>query len=192
MRKLSVLFLLFLAPQIAIASDNMADCEAVMIEKVMEDGQPTGAIIQTFAPAAGVLATIYDDEDGFLTEIDGRKVQAILCQRSSVVPSLRDYPILATGIPFALSTNFEAADSRSVTIYFKDGKFHHVFKGEDLPEEKQAALIEALEIFNLQPHDLGSPKDASEISEDNPEDITEADEYEDIQIESDTTKVSPE
>ena len=167
----------FILSQVANAADNMADCEAVMVEQVMEDGEPTGAVMQTFAPAVDVLTTIYDDEDGFLEEIDGRKVKAILCQRSSVIPTLRDFPILATGIPFAISTDFEAADSRSVTMFYKDGEFQQVFKGTELPDDEQAELDDAIEVFNLQSHDLpaktkgkDNKKDIKAIDEDMPED----------------------
>ena len=200
MKKFIALLPLLMLPTYAAASDNMAACEAVMVEQVKENGEPTGAVMQTFAPAVDIIASIYDDEDGFLNEIDGRDVKAILCQRSSVVPSLRDFPILKTGIPFAISTDFEAVDSRSVTIFFKDGEFQHVFKGAELSENQQSKLIDVMEVFNLQPHDLkikdAPPKKKSkkkkneEISEKDVQDDTETNdeliENENIEAETET------
>ncbi len=136
-----------------------------MAEKILEDGKPTGAVMQSFAPAAEVIASVYDSEDGRVEDIDGRRIQAILCERRNVIPTLRDFPILKAGIPLALSTDFEAADSRSVTVFFKDGEFHHVYKGAELTEDEQAKLDDAMEVFNLQPHDLGQEEDDAEAEE---------------------------
>jgi len=139
-------------------ADNIANCEVVMIDEIKE-GDRVGARVQMFAPAVDVIASIYDDEDGHMTEIEGRKVQVILCERGDVIPTLRDFPILATGIPFALSTDFEANDSRSITVFFKEGKFKHIYKGPELPEEEQNKLDDAMSVFNLQPHELGAKKE---------------------------------
>lgn len=198
MKKSFIILSLLLGAHSASASDNMADCEAVLLQKVMLEGEPTGAVMQTYAPAANVLASIYDEEDGFQDEIDNQKVKAILCERTSVVPTLRDFPILATGIPFALSNNFDATDSRSVTIFFKDGEFQHIFKGTELSEDQQTELDDAMEIFNLQPHELvdktpkakkkkkklASQKSSEEVDEvSEVEAQTESDEMEEIEEE---------
>ncbi len=184
------LILIALAMGVPAYADNIADCEAVMIEEIKE-GERTGAVVQTFAPAVDVLASIYDDEDGHMAEIDGKPVKAILCERTDVIPTLRDFPILATGIPLALSTDFDATDSRSVTLYFKDGKFHHVFKGEELDETDQAKLTDAMEVFNLQPHELAAKEKAKNEGSDEvnaDEESAEAEAESEADVENETTE----
>jgi len=154
MRLILAALMMLSGAQIALA-DNVANCEIFLRQPVMIDGEKTGAFIDTYAPGAEFIASVYDDTEGHVTEFKGQPIQAVFCTRHSVIPSLRDFPILATGLPFVVSTDFEASDSAIVTIYFKDNQFQHVYKGPDLSEKETAQMSDAMEIFNLQPHGLG-------------------------------------
>ncbi len=139
---------------VAAQADNIAACEVVILEAATNDDGSKGAELATFHPAAEFMASIYDAEDGHIKEIDGQKIRGVMCERKNIVPSLRDFPILATGIPFSLSNDFDSAESRLLTVYFKDGEFQHKYIGPDLSEDDTAALTDSMEIFNLQGHNL--------------------------------------
>lgn len=154
MRKFIVLIAALSSAQFAWA-DNVAGCEIFLRKSVEIDGKATGAFLDTYAPAEDFISSVYDDEDGFLMEVEGEKIKALFCTRHNVIPTLRDFPVLATGIPFVVSNDFNVVDSSILTIFFKENKFKHVYKGPDLPEDEALALKDVMEIFNLQPHGLG-------------------------------------
>lgn len=163
-------------------ADNIAGCEVVLMEKIKQDGVEGAAEVASFRPAADFIASIYDDETDILREIDGLPIRAIMCKRKSVVPSLRDFPIVATGTPFMISQNFDSTETGLTTIYFKDGEFRSSYNGPDLTQALDAEMKDRLEVFNLQPHDLAEKEKAmlSKTSdEDNPEESTEEDITED-------------
>ena len=153
MRKLLVILMILAVTDTALAAD-VGICEVVMIEKFPTDEKKGQAFLQKFAPAGDFLTSVYADDDGHIASMDGQDIQAVLCERPNVIPTLRDFPILATGIPLAISDNFDAVDSQSVTLYFKKDKFHHVVKGRAMTEAEQAQLDNTMEVFNLQPHKL--------------------------------------
>ena len=136
-------------------ADNIANCEVAVMEPLMDEGEPSGAEIAAFYPAAEFMASVYDDEDGAVLEVEGKPIRAVLCQRRDILPTLRDFPVVATGIPFSISNNFDSAESRMISVYFKAGEFTHKFVGDELAEKEETALMDILEVFNLQPHDLG-------------------------------------
>ncbi|NNE58437.1 MAG: hypothetical protein HKN36_10035 [Hellea sp.] len=154
MRRLLIGLAALMIGQTAMA-DNVADCEVFLRQPVMLDGEETGAFMDTYVPATDFIASIYDEEDGYITDIEDQPIKALFCTRQSVMPTLRDFPLVATGIPFVVSTDFDAAESKIVTIYYKEGKFHQVYKGPELSKKDQAKLDDAMNIFNLQPHGLG-------------------------------------
>lgn len=146
------------------SADNIAACEVILMETVQEDGKDTDAQMASFRPAVDFLSSVYDDEDGYMTEIDGYKIRGVMCERPDVIPTLRDFPILATGLPFSLSQNFDSSESSLMTVYYKDDRFRHAYKGGPLPENKIAELLDVIEVFNLQPHDLKSTRDMKRLS----------------------------
>jgi len=138
-----------------------------------------------------------------LREIDGLPIRAIMCKRKSVVPSLRDFPIVATGTPFMISQNFDSTESGLTTIYFKDGEFRSDYKGAELDDDTQAEMKDRLEVFNLQPHDLAekekamlekmasedeSDEDAEEPATDKAEAIEDTSEAEESSTDAEKTK----
>lgn len=144
-------------------ADNIAKCEIVLLESVGEDGG--SAQVASFRPAGEFISSVYDGEEGHLTESDGHKIRAVMCERSDVIPTLRDFPLLATGIPFSISENFDSSDSRLMTFYYKAGEFKHKYKGPDLMAEDQTKLDEILDVYNLQPHKLPKPDITEEVED---------------------------
>lgn len=145
-------------------ADNIAACEVILMETVEEDGKETQAQMASFRPAVDFLSSVYDDKEGYMTEVDGYIIRGVMCERKDVIPTLRDFPILATGLPFSLSQNFDSAQSSLMTVYYKEDRFRHAYKGGPLPEDKIAQLLDVMEVFNLQPHDLKSSKDMERLS----------------------------
>ena len=138
-----------------LASDNVADCEVLVQEPITLDGKPTGAFVDTYIPASDFIGSVYDSEDGHLTQAEGKDIRVLFCTRNNIIPTLRDFPLLATGIPFAVSTDFDTPGTPLIYYFFAEGKFAHAYEGPDLSEEQAAKLADAMEIFNLQPHNLG-------------------------------------
>ncbi len=136
-------------------ADNIADCEVLIRQNIKVEDQKSGAFIDTYLPATDFIASVYDEEDGHITQANGENIVALFCTRHEVLPTLRDFPLLATGIPFAASTDFDASDSAMIFIRHDGEKFIHAYQGPDLSPERAAQLTDAMEVFNLQPHDLG-------------------------------------
>lgn len=124
-------------------------CEIVLIEPVTK-----GASLASYRPADDFIESIYDDAEGFLETVDSLKVRAVMCTRDRVIPQLRDFPILASGVHFSISNNFDSHDSQFMTVFYKAGSFQHKFSGPTLTEGEQIALRDVMEIYNLQDHDL--------------------------------------
>jgi len=141
-------------------ADNIAGCEVVLMETIKQEGLEGSAEVASFRSAADFIASIYDDETEVLREIDGLPIRAVMCKRQSVVPSLRDFPIVATGTPFMISQNFDSAESGLTTVFFKDGEFRSSYKGAELDADTNAEMKDRLEVFNLQPHDLAEKEKA--------------------------------
>ena len=154
---LAALLLSVSAPAFA---DNIAGCEVILMERIEQEGLEGSAEVASFRPAEDFIASIYDEESEVLREIDGLPIRAIMCKRQSIIPSLRDFPIVATGTPFMISQNFDSAKSGLTTVYFKDSEFRHSYKGPDLDSETEAELIDRIEVFNLQPHNLAEKETA--------------------------------
>ncbi len=148
------LFSISVLTSIGAWADNIAGCEVVLMEKIEQEGLEGSAEVASFRPAEDFIASIYDDETEVLREIDGLPIRAIMCKRQSVVPSLRDFPIVATGTPFMISQNFDSSETGLTTVYFQDGKFRSSYKGPELDAKTDAKMTDRMEVFNLQPHDL--------------------------------------
>lgn len=128
---------------------NVAHCEAVIMETLPADDGGGEAQIASYRPAVNFLASLYDEDDGHLTEIDGFRIRAIMCRRNDVIPSQTDYDILATGLPFILSQDFDSPDTDSLTIFWKDGALDYVYKGHPLSDESQSILDARLSKFSV-------------------------------------------
>lgn len=159
MTKQSIISLAALAllASTASADDNVAACEVILLQDIKGEANEGSMQVASYRTAVDFIASIYDEEEGHLTKVDDLTIRGLICVRENVIPSMRDFPIVATGVPMSLSQNFESTTSGLMTIYFKDGTFQHQYSGPDLTDTEQAALTDALEIFNLQPHGLLTP-----------------------------------
>lgn len=155
MRKLLLAGLALCLHAYAFGSDNVANCEILVQEAVTLDGEPTGAFVDTYIPASDFIASVYDGEEGHLTQANGKNIRVLFCTRQNIIPTLRDFPLLATGIPFAVSTDFDTPGTPLIYYFYAQGKFAHAYEGPELSTDQAAKLADAMEVFNLQPHDLG-------------------------------------
>lgn len=181
---LAALLLGFSTPALA---DNIAGCEVVLMEKIEQEGVEGTTEVASFRPAADFIASIYDDENEVLREIDGLPIRAVMCKRKSIVPSLRDFPIVATGTPFMISQNFDSTETGLTTIYFKDGEFRSSYNGPELTDALEADMKDRLEVFNLQPHDLADKEKAmleKSAQEDDTETVNSSTDTEETQDDS--------
>jgi len=185
---IAALLLSITAPALA---DNIAGCEVVLMETIKQEGLEGTAEVASFRPAEDFIASIYDDETEILREIDGLPIRAIMCKRKSVIPSLQDFSIVATGTPFMISQNFESSESGLTTIYFKNGEFRSSYKGPDLDEDTAAEITERLEAFNLQPHDLAA-KEKTMLEKKTPENEAKEDVDEEEVLKDDETSSTDE
>lgn len=158
-----------LAVPAAARADNIANCEVVLMEKISDEGGNGGMEIASYRPAEDFLQSVFADSAA-QTEIDGLPIRAVLCTRTNWLPSEMDFKILRTGLPFVLSPNFDSTDAWTITYYFKDGAFHHIYKGYNMPEDARAEIVDLLAEFSAREH--GLPK---QPTEENADDI-EADE----------------
>lgn len=154
---LGFLGLALLAPT-AMADDNIAACEIIVLRDIEGDANEGSIQVASYHPAVDFIASVYDEEDGHMTKANDLAIRGLICVRDSVIPTLRDFPIIATGVPFSISQNFDSTTSGLMTVYFKDGTFQHQYSGPDLSAQEQATLSDTVEVFNLQPHDLAAPK----------------------------------
>ena len=137
---------LMLAP--AAWADNVAHCEILFVQNVEDEALDGAVQVTTYRPAASFIASVHDEDPDHQTEIEGHPIQALLCQRNDVIPAKSDYPMMATGVPFVLSQDFDSAKTDSLTVYWKDGAFDYVYKGHPLSEEAQAILEDRLADFS--------------------------------------------
>lgn len=109
---------------------------------------PGEARIASYSPAEEFLSSIRDDSPGHITQVDGLNIQAVMCRRNDIIPTKSDYDVLATGLPFILSQDFDSPDTDSLTMYWKDGQIEHVYKGYPLSEEADTILENRLAAFS--------------------------------------------
>ena len=143
-------------------ADNVAHCEALIMQTVPNADGTGEAQIVSYRPAVDFLASLYDDDVGHLTEIAGFPIRAVMCRRNNVIPGESDYPILATGVPFILSQDFDSSDTDSLTVFWKDGALDYVYKGYPLSREAQAELDARITDFTERGKTEPPPDDGDE------------------------------
>ena len=139
---------MMLAAQAAWAEEQ--SCEVIVVADVEGESQEALLAASKFLPADDFIQSVYDDEDGHMTTVDDLPIRAVMCRRDNIIPTLRDAPLLQTGLSLSLSQNFDSADSGLLTVY-DDGKaFKSQYSGPPLTETQEAALADVLNIFDLQ------------------------------------------
>ncbi len=139
-------------PILVSADDNIAACEIVIMQAVTDpDEKETDAMqtelteqsvpmMATFLPADDFIYSVFGGKNGHLTEVDGKPIRAIMCTRSSVIPTEFDEKLIQTGIPLHLSQNFDSPDSALMSINKQDGKFVHNYSGDPLSADDKEML----------------------------------------------------
>ena len=161
MRRAALTALLALAPATALAG-NIANCEVVIMEYI-EDESGGGMDIASFRDAGAFLAGVYDDEPEVVLEEGGYPIRALMCTRKDLMPDEDDYRILATGVPFAVSQNFDSTESDSLTIFFRDGAFEYKYASAAPMDDAMQETLEArLADFSGRDHGLGGAPDGAD------------------------------
>lgn len=153
MKKALLMGLFALLPSAAFAG-NIAKCEVVLLETIEDESGRGGAQVASYRPAGEFMESVYDKDVETLYKIDDLSIQAVMCQRTDIIPSETDGKIIATGIPFFLSQSFESQDTDLVSFFFKDGEFRYSYKGPGLSDETQNLLDARIVSLNEMEHDL--------------------------------------
>lgn len=165
-----------------------SDCELLLVQIIQSHDGNGEAQVPSYVPAEEFMASLEDDKPGHMTEHLDHKIQAVMCRRNDILPRLEDYTILATGIPFILSQDFDSSDTDSLTLYWKDEAIQHIYKGYPLSEEAESVLETRLTEFSKQglskTTDTKSDIKSREVMTDDFENMT-TDADADIQIEND-------
>lgn len=133
---------------------NVAECEVVIMTNV-EDESGGSMQIASFRPAGDFLLGVYDDEVELTRHIEDEPIRALMCVRNDLLPDEDDYKILATGVPFAVSQDFDSNESDSLTIFFQDGEFRYKYaSAQPMPEAMQDILDARLADFTSRDHGL--------------------------------------
>jgi len=128
------------------ADDNIANCEIVVQQAIEADPEQEGkqiegiAQIATFIPAADFIFSVFDAEEGHMTEIDDKPIRAVMCVRSSVIPTEFDFKIIRTDVPFYLSPDFDATNSGLLAVSKAKDGYVYDYVGPDLPDDDIALL----------------------------------------------------
>ena len=134
--------LAFCLPALASA-DNIAACEVAVVDELASTKHGRGEVVAYRDATAFIAAAVKaagDPDAEPLLEVDGYPVRVLLCERPSVVPSESDRTLLATGIPLALSTDFNSPDAPTAVLQ-RDGEgILHLLKGDALSEPDQLGL----------------------------------------------------
>ena len=91
---------------------NVANCEVLVMREVGD----TQGVAAAFSDGAEVVASMLDPDRPTIAAIDNAPIQALMCTRRNPVPDAEDAPLIASGIPFILSTDFNSQDAPLVTV----------------------------------------------------------------------------
>jgi len=155
MRALLATIAILLTPVVAMAGD-LSRCEIVVVNDVVDEdgGRMT---VASYRAADGFIAGVYDADINLVIEDNGHAIRGLICVRNDLVPTEKDYAILATGIPLSLSQDFDSEDSDILTLYFSDGAFRHKYTSDyPMSGELEEALIAQLSDFSARDHGLVS------------------------------------
>lgn len=157
MRTICVAAALFLIPTTALAS-GLEQCEVVVSNDVV-DAEGGRMTVASYRSADPFLSSVFDPQVPLALEVEGSLIRGIICVRNDLVPTEKDYAVLATGVPLSLSQNFDSADSDILTIYFRAGFFEHKYTSDyPMSDEFKTAVTTRLADFTQRDHGLINPK----------------------------------
>lgn len=120
-----------------VAADEQIDnCEIVVQVQTKTEQGSDDSVEETvqsarFLPADAFIFSVFGAKP-HLTEIDGQPIRAVLCTRTSLVPSEFDLKMIRTGIPFYLSFEFDRKDSPYLGINKTDKGYSYNYAGPNL------------------------------------------------------------
>ncbi|MEE9272022.1 MAG: hypothetical protein V3U57_01935 [Robiginitomaculum sp.] len=160
----SVLFCNALFGISALADDNIANCEIVIMKKITPDEiQNSAPLIATYMPAEDFIFSVFDAKLGHLKTVYGSPIRALMCTRSNVLPTEFDIKLIKTGVPLFLSQNFDSKDSAFMAIQKNDGEFTYDYSGPDLNKDEKNIL--KAQFIALNQEYKKSPKDSKNDDE---------------------------
>lgn len=112
------------------ADDNIANCE-ILVQAPIDTAVADKAQTATFLPAGDFIFSVFGSGP-HMTEIKGKPIRAVLCTRTSVVPSEFDLRIIRTDIPFYLSPDFDSKDSAFLGVDKTEDGYIYTYAGPDL------------------------------------------------------------
>ena len=136
------------ADSASTADEDYADCEILLMEVIKDKDVNGQTQVATYRAATDFIGSVFDDKIDPILDISGSPIRAVLCQRNDVIPTEKDYAPMSTGVAFILSQDFDSTDTDSLTMFWKEDKFQHVYKGHPLSEDSQAILDTRLEDFS--------------------------------------------
>lgn len=128
--------------------EGFEDCEILLMEVIADKDVNGRTQVATYLPAADFVKSVFDEKVDPILAIDDNPIVALLCQRNDVIPTEADYAPMSTGVAFILSQDFDSSDTDSLTVYWKDDAFQHVYKGYPLSDESQSILDARLSEFS--------------------------------------------
>lgn len=142
MKRIAYILLLALGCVSAQAQTSSTNCELLLIS--------ADESVPSYAKADSVIEDIYAGTEEKPRRYAGQNIKAIACTRVDIIPTLRDLPLIKTGLPLALSTDFDAPGA--VLLLIKDDGKAYIAEssGQALDAAAQKSLDDILEIFNLQ------------------------------------------
>jgi len=176
-----------IASALPAQADNIADCEILLMEMIPDESGQGGAQIASYRPAGDFISSIYNEDLEIVTHVGDLPIRALMCQRNDVVPVETDYAILATGVPFILSQDFDSSETDSMTVFWKEDKFDYVYKGHPMTDDAEAKWQTRLEDFSTRDHGLSVTEDEDDTNLD--EEMSENTDSEEIE---DAPKSDPE
>lgn len=143
-------------------ADGFEQCEIVIMEDIADEDGGNMAIA-SFRPADTFLGSVRDPEADLVLTDGGYAIRALMCMRNDLIPTESDYAVLATGVPLAISQDFDSTETDSLTIYFDDDAFRHKYASAyPMSDEFSELLTARLDDFSSRDHGLPKPAAAIE------------------------------
>lgn len=140
-----LLFMCVSAP--ALADDNIANCELVVLQVIDPESEDQTDPVATFLPAGGFIFSVFGAKP-HMDAVDGKPIRAVMCTRASVVPSEFDLKMIRTGIPFYLSPDFDSKDSAFLSVGKTEDGYTYSYAGPDLSAEDAYLLKLRMKALN--------------------------------------------
>jgi len=131
----------------AIAQAQTSKCELVTMETI-NTAESIGAA--QFHDGTDFIERLYAGEDISDKTINGTPIRAILCQREDLLPTMRDLPLIKTGLPLSLSQDFDSPNSGLLMVMDNGTDYVAEYSGSENKSPDAEKLKDVMEIFNFQ------------------------------------------